>query len=89
MALRSTDRILVLEKISKDKDTTMLDQRVFTGENNLHAVMDPSTLMWSMKYDRGHVPAPLKAKFTEFRFLKQYADAYFKTKSIVIKEVID
>lgn len=88
--MRNTDRILVLEKIDpKNKDTGMIDPQVFEGKNNLHAVMDPGTCMWSLRYERGIVPTPLRQKFTDFKTLKLQAEVYLRTKNIKIVEVKD
>lgn len=88
--MRSTDRILVLEKIDpRNKETGLMDPKAFTGENKLHAVMDLSTALWYMKYERGIVPPQLKNKFTDFNTLKKHAENYFKTRNIKIAEVID
>lgn len=90
MALRKTERILVLEKFDpKQKDIGLIDPRVFNGGNELRAIMDLVTGLWSMRYTHGHVPPQLKNRFTSFKFLLQHAEAYFKTKNIKIVKVID
>jgi len=90
MALRSTDRILVLEKIDpKDKDVGLVDPQVFTGKNNLHVVMDPTTCMWSFKYEHGAVPPNLRNTFTNFKMAKEHAEIYLMSKKIKIVEVKD
>lgn len=90
MVIRSTDRVLVLEKYDpKNKDIGLIDPAVFTGNNALHAVMDESSALWSIKYERGIVPPQLKNKFTSFNALKQHAEEYFKAKNIKIVKVID
>lgn len=89
---RSSDRVLVL-KLMDDKapiaTTGLADRRIFTGENNLHAVMDPQTCLWNMRYDAGTVPQPLKQSFTSFKALYEYAEGYFKRRNILISEVKD
>lgn len=88
--MRSTDRILVLEKFDpKNKNIGLMDPKAFTGENKLHALMDTQTGLWSMKYERGIVPPQLKNKFTDFNSLKQHAEVYFNTRNIKIAKVID
>ena len=90
MALRSTDRILVLEKVNvKDKDIGLFDPQVFEGKNNLHLVMDPTTCMWTFKYERGVVPPVLKATFTSFKQAKEHAETYLASKNIKIVDVKD
>lgn len=88
--MRKTDRILVLERINPDKkDTGLFDPQVLAGTNQLHAVMDPNTIMWTLKYEKGLVPEPLKHRFTDFRSLKKHAEDYFANKNIKIVEVKD
>lgn len=90
MKIRSYDRILVLEKIDpENKDTGLMDPRVFTGKNNLHAVMDTSTCMWSLKYEHGIVPEAIRYRFTNFKTLLDQVGVYLKTKNIKIVEVLD
>lgn len=93
MALRnnmlSSDRTLKLERIDPKKDVGLFDPEVFKGKNNLHVVMDPSTCLWSFKYERGLVPPALKDRFTSFNVAKQQAELYFATKNIRIVEVLD
>lgn len=88
--MRNTDRILVLERIdSKNKDAGMVDPGVFEGKNNLHAVMDEKTCLWSLRYERGIVPGPLRERYTDFKTLKQQTEIYLRTKNIKITEVKD
>lgn len=90
MVLRNNDRILVLEKVDpKSKDNGLIDPEVFEGKNNLHAVMDESTCLWTFKYERGTIPEPLRMKFTSFKHLKEHADIYFGKKNIKITKVVD
>jgi len=90
MALRSTDRILVLEKHDpKSKDVGLVDPQVFEGKNNLHLVMDPTTLLWSFKYERGVVPPNLRNKFTNFKMAKEHAEQYLRAKNIKIVDIKD
>lgn len=87
--MKSNDRILVLEKIDDGKGVGLVDPKVFTGNNKLHAVMDEGTLLWSFRYDHGIVPGPLKDRFSSFKVLKQHAEDYFRNRNIKIKEVIE
>ena len=90
--MRSPDRILVLKVMAGKKPmstTGAADPRLFTGENKLHAVMDQQTCLWRMKYDMGIVPEPLKASFTSFKALRQYAESYYGKRNIEIVEVKD
>jgi hypothetical protein len=87
--MRSTDRILVLERVDPKGNIGLVDPGVFEGKNNLHVVMDPNTCLWSFKYERGVVPPALKNKFTDFKTAQQQAESYFTTKNIKIVEVLD
>lgn len=90
--IRKTDRILVLGVIdgTKPKNTIgLVDPRLFTGENKLHAVMDTQTTLWHLKYDSGVMPQPLKQQFTSFTKLYDHAVDYFAKRNIIIKEVLD
>jgi len=90
MALRNTDRILVLERYDpKNKNVGLIDPQVFEGKNNLHLVMDPATLIWTFRYEHGVVPPTLKARFTSFKLAKEHAEIYLKSKNIKIVEVKD
>lgn len=80
--MRSEDRILVLEAIGEQKsliDTTQ----------ELHAIRGPFDNLWRLKYKHGIVPPALKQGFTSFPRLLDYTKAYFGTRNIKIKEVID
>lgn len=91
--LRSPDRQLVLGVIEgkKAKDVTgMLDPRLFSGDNSIHALMDPETTLWAFRYDNNSIlPEPLRQKFTSFSAAKKFATNYFKTRNVEIKEVKD
>ena len=83
----STDRILSLKPIDdKIKDVGLLDKRLFTGDNNLHAVQDSG--LWFVKYDHGALPGFLNQKFTNFNQLLKYVTSYFKSRNVEVKEVI-
>lgn len=90
--MRSPDRILVLKTIDGEKPLSskgLVDPRLFTGENKLHAVMDMQTTLWHLKYDQGIVPPPLKCQFTSFKMLRQHATEYFRSRNIEIVEIKD
>lgn len=90
--MRSDDRILVLsiqEGKSAKGSTGLLDTRLFSGDNQLHAVKDPTTCFWYLKYDKGGVPEALKGRYTAFKDLLKFAQAYFNERNIDIKEVKD
>lgn len=87
----SLDRVLVLSPIddkSPLSSTGMVDPRLFTGENKLHAIRDEQTALWHFKYESGVLPPQLKQQFTGFKALRKHAEDYFKKRNIQIKEVI-
>lgn len=90
--MTSPDRTLVLEPIDGKAPLNtigMVDKRLFTGENELHAIMDLQTCLWKLKYNSGIVPEPLKQQFTGFRALHKFCEEYFRKRNIRIKEVIN
>lgn len=89
--MRSSKRAFVLEAINgRPEDTSgMVDKRLFTGENNLNAVMNEQTTLWSLQYDKGIVPEPLKQQFTSFKKAKDFVEGYFRRRKIRIKEIKD
>lgn len=89
MAIRSTDRVLVLRKIDPKGDTGLIDPAVFEGKNNLHILMDEQTSLWGFKYEKGIVPPVLKNKFTKFGLAYAEALKYLKSKNVEVVEVRD
>jgi hypothetical protein len=77
----------------KAKDSLgIIDPNLFKpgpDSNKLHAVMNPDTCLWTMKYEKGDIPPALKGTFTGFRVLKKHVDNYFTHRNIVVKEVKD
>jgi len=90
--MRSSDRVLVVRPIEGKtaiSTTGLLDNRLFTGGNTLHATMETESCLWRLRYDTGVLPEQLKQKFTSFRLLKQHADRYFLKRNLEIVEVKD
>lgn len=90
--MASPNRVLVLapiEGLSPKSSTGLVDSRLFTGGNKLHAVMDTQTCLWSLKYEEGLVPQALRQQFTSFKVLYKFAEDYFKKRNIEIKEVLN
>lgn len=88
--MRRTDRILVLQSEGKARSTHgLVDSRLFDGTNKLHAIQNPNTGLWTMKYEMGGLPEHLKQTFTSFERLLYYVTNYFKGRNVAIKEVID
>lgn len=88
----SDDRVLILRTMAGKKaadSAGKIDPRLFTGENKLHAVFDPRTGMWNMRYETGGLPGALQQKFLEFNDLYTFAEEYYKTRNIEITEVIN
>ena len=87
---RGPDRILVLRPMEGKtaKDTAgRVDGRLFTNENNLHAIMDPQYGHWFFKYDSGTLPEPMQQRFTSFSKLHSFATEYFKRRNVDIVDV--
>lgn len=91
--LRSHDRVLKLEVIDGKKaksSTGLLDPRLFTGDQNIHLIMDIQTNLWSFRYsNNGLLPEPLKGQFTSFSKGYDHARNYFEKRNVKITEVID
>lgn len=91
--VRSKDRILMLEKMEGKtplSSSGLLDNRLFTGEQNLVLKMDPETCLWSFQYtNNGLLPEGLKGKFTGFKAGLKHAEGYFKRRNVNIVEVKD
>ena len=89
--LKKSDRIIVLSPIDgKARNTSgMLDPRLFNGENKLHAVKDPKGTLWSLHYDKGVTPTPLKQRFTSFNDLYKFVEQYYIKRNIKIVNVED
>jgi hypothetical protein len=84
------DRILVLEVIddkAPKNSSGLVDSRLFKGGNRLHAIRNPQNYMWSMKYDAGGLPEPLKQNFTSFAKLKDFVTHYFHKRNLRIASI--
>lgn len=81
------DRVLLLEPIDGKPLSSkgVVDPRLFTGENKLHAIRTDNDQLWSFKYEAGAVPEPLKDKFTSFSKLLKHAEVYFSTRNVRVK----
>ena len=91
--LRSTDRVMSLSIIDSKLPLTsmgLVDKRLFSGEQKLHAKMETQSCMWYMQYENaGKLPIELDQKFTTFSALYKHAERYFLSRNIKIEEVID
>jgi hypothetical protein len=89
---RSTDRILVLkpkEGGAKEKAGGQTNNRLFRGSNNIHAIMNPKTCLWYLRYDDGMLQAPLKQRFVSFEDAYKFTKNFFAKRNVDIAEVID
>ena len=89
---RSDDRVFVLSAIDGKNiknATGITDNRLFTGENKIHAKKNPETCLWYLKYEIGSVPEVLKCQFTTFTAAKRFTEAYYAPRNLKIVEVID
>lgn len=87
----TTDRVLVLKPMEgKDPKNSkgMVDNRLFTGDNKLHAVMDPEYGHWYLKFDMGTIPPQLQQRWTNFTKLYEFTKGYYLTRDIEIVDVI-
>lgn len=90
--IKKPDRILVLKAKEGERTTSstgLVDDRLFKGSNQLHAVMDNQTTLWTFKYEKGAVPEPLKQKYTKFSIALKAAEDYFNTRGVAIIEIRD
>lgn len=92
--MRGNDRLFVLQQIDESapiSSTGLVDKRLFTGENRLHAIRnEASTWLWYFKYDHGQVPEFLKdRKYTKFELAKEDAEKYFLSRNVRIEEIVD
>lgn len=86
----SADRQLVLKLIPGQsvKDSRgRPDSRLWNGENEVHAFLDPVTLLWRVKYSIGDIPPSLKQSFTSFKRLMMVVEPYFRSRGLEIVEV--
>lgn len=89
--MRSDDRVIELNKID-GKHTIgtngLVDNRLFTGENKLHAAMEPNGL-WYVYYDKGFVEPALRVKFTNFPALMKFLVDHYRKRNIQVREILD
>lgn len=69
--------------------TGLVDRRLFTGENKIRATLNTKTCLWTISYEAGTVPRPLKSKYTKFNDLLFDVTEYFKRRNIKVVEVRD
>jgi len=83
--MTSDDRILMLEVLDgKKANDSLVDVN-----NNLHAILLPNNL-WTLKYEHGFLPGPLKnISFTNFNLLLKHVKEYIERRGMKVKEIID
>ena len=89
---RKTDRLIIVKPMEGKKpksSTGLVDPRLFTGDNKLHAIQDSQNNLWSLKLDAGGLAEPLKQKFKTFPTLLTFVKQYFEKRNLEIVEVID
>lgn len=89
--LNSGDRTIIVQPMEgkpTKTNTGLTDNRLFSGDNALHAIQEPNSL-WYLKYEKGILPDPFKQKFTSFSRLYKFVEDYYKRRNIEIKEVVN
>lgn len=91
--MRKSDRVIKLKIIDGEKGLDkngQVDPRLLNGGgNDLHAVMDPQTCLWTLHFEKGMIPMPLRQQFTSFSMTKKHVEAYYRGRNIEIAEVQD
>jgi len=88
---RSEDRIITFNIID-DKalaSTGLADPRLFKGGNKLHALREPKSFLWYLKYEMGAVPPALQQRWTHFTRLVEDVTAYYKTRNMAVSRIED
>jgi len=90
--IRSDDRVIVLAPMpgkSTKSSMGLTDNRLFTGENKLHAIFDGGLRLWHLRYEIGGLPEPLKNRWTRFNDMIKDVTSYFKTRNVQVVKVIE
>lgn len=88
----STDRVLTLKPVEGKTVTDTsgkIDQRLFNGENRLHAIRDAEYGLWTLQLEHGSLSQALNQKWTSFPKLFEAAKAYFLKRNVEISEIIE
>lgn len=72
-----------------ERQDGLIDKRLFTGGNNLHAILDRQTMLWGLAYDSGVLPQQLQQRFTGLTPLYKTVRDYFDKRNVDIVEIID
>lgn len=90
--MHTTDRLIVLRPMEgKDPKDAQgnVDKRLFSGENNLHAVYDVNKGWWSVRYDKGAIPGGLDRNWTDLTNTVDTVRQYFAARNVEVVEVRD
>lgn len=91
--LRALDRVLSLKTVDgkQPKNSTgMIDPRLFTGDQQLHLIMDSNSGLWSFRYSKNALlPEPLQGTFTSFKKGYEQAEQYYLKRNVQIVEIKD
>jgi hypothetical protein len=71
---------------SPKSSTGLVDTRLFKGDNTLNAIMGEDGL-WYCKFQQGHIPEPLRVKFTKISKLIEHVRSYFDKRDVEIVEI--
>lgn len=91
LKMHSPERELVIRPMAgkkPDATTGLVDTRIFKGENSIKAIMGEDGL-WTMKYQHGILPEPLKCAFTSLSRLLTHTRTYLGKRNLEIVEVKD
>lgn len=90
--MTSEHKIISLGKISGKSTLDVLgavDNRLFNGDNKLHAVYEDFTGMWKLHYELGQLPGGLQMKFTTFPDLLTHVKNYYRKRNVEVTDVTD
>lgn len=89
--MRSLDRVIQLQPMDGKKtlsSTGAVDNRLFSGDNRLHAVFNPQDGFWTLKFEKGILVDALDQKWSQFDLCLKHVEDYFKKRNIEIVDVI-
>lgn len=90
--IKSDDRVIILkpkEGFDPLDSSGMVDKRLFTGDNGLHVIKDPETCFWSLRFEAGILPDPLKGSWNSFNKIVDHVRDYYNRRNIEIVEIRD
>lgn len=90
--MKAEDRVFkfkIKEGAKQKGPTGLVDPRLLTGDNRLHAKLEPFSSLWYVYYEHGRVPPVLQQRWTSFNKLYAFVKNYFDKRNIEIVEVQD